>query len=78
MCPVKTYLSRKIKMRQVKTRKVLRYKRGVTRSLKSKKDRQIIKTQISNLVRTSLKNSLEQIQWYVLKDQILNYSIISQ
>jgi len=28
MCPVKTNLNRKIKMRHVKTRKVLRYKRG--------------------------------------------------
>jgi hypothetical protein len=43
MCPVKTNLNRKIKMRHVKTRKVGRYKRGVTRSRKSKKDRQIIK-----------------------------------
>jgi len=28
MCPVKTNLNRKIKMRHVKTRKVWRYKRG--------------------------------------------------
>ena len=43
MCPVKPNVNRKIKMRHVKTRTVLRYKRGVTRSRKSKKDRQIIK-----------------------------------
>ena len=33
MCPVKTNLNRKIKMRHVKTRKVLRYKRGLPETI---------------------------------------------